>query len=101
MPLQLGHSESFCYAVGAMRSVSLKTTAKALTLIEVLVVVAVVVVLLLIAVPTHDRRPTRAPIAQCSNNLRQIGLSLHLFATDHGDQFPQRVSTTNGGSMEF
>src|SRR5215831_6216433 len=84
-----------------MISVSLKTATKASTLIEVLVVIAVIGILLLIAVPTHDRRPTRAPAAQCSNNLRQIGLGLRLFAADHGDQFPPRVSITNGGSMEF
>jgi len=84
----------------AMRRGCLNRPAEAVTLIEVLVVIAVVVVSLLFAVATHDHR-TKSPTTQCSNNLGQIGVGLHAFATDHGDHFPPQVSVGNGGSMEF
>jgi len=85
----------------AVRCVSFKRAATAFTLVEVLVVIAVIGLLLLMAVRTGDNRPTRAPITQCANNLKQIGLGLYMFAADHGGQFPPQVSVTNGGSMEF
>ncbi len=37
----------------------------------------------------------------CTCNLKQVGLSFRIFATDRGDLFPMGVSTNKGGSMEF
>ena len=84
-----------------MRKASSKRAATAFTLLEVLVILAIIALLVVFAVPLHDERRTRAPVAQCANNLRQIGLGLRLFAEDHGGHFPPRISVTNGGSMEF
>ena len=73
---------------------------KGLTLIEVLVVIAVIVLLaamFLPALPSHHR-PSRI---NCSNNLKQIGLSYRIWAGDNGDKFPMEVSVTNGGTMEL
>lgn len=37
----------------------------------------------------------------CLNNLKQIGLGLHIWAGDHGDKNPFDVSTNAGGVMEL
>lgn len=37
----------------------------------------------------------------CVNNLKQIGLSLRIWAGDHNDQYPFNTSTNTGGSMEL
>ncbi|HEY5913287.1 MAG TPA: type II secretion system protein [Verrucomicrobiae bacterium] len=84
-----------------MSATSSRSAAKAFTLLEVLVVGIVLLILLMITVPTFDRRPQRAWVVHCANNLRQINLALQVFASDHGDRFPSQVSLTNGGSMEM
>jgi hypothetical protein len=37
----------------------------------------------------------------CNCNLKQVGLSFRVFATDHSDAFPMNLSTNKGGSKEF
>jgi hypothetical protein len=37
----------------------------------------------------------------CVNNLKQIGLSLKIWAGDNNDQMPFNASTNAGGTMEF
>ena len=73
----------------------------ALTVVEVLVVIGVVAIFLMLLLPANSHKPTRAPNWECNNNLRQIGLALHLFASDNKWQYPPEVSITNGGSLEF
>jgi hypothetical protein len=73
---------------------------KALALVEVLVVTVVIAVLIGMVLPSlnqphHRHRP------YCSNNLKQVGLSFRLFATENGDQFPMNVSTNQGGSRDY
>lgn len=74
---------------------------KTFTLIEVVVLILVIGCLLLLTRPAFDGHPIRAPKMHCANNLKQIAVSLHMFATDHRDQFPTHVPSTNGGSMEL
>jgi competence protein ComGC len=84
-----------------MRPVGSKAKTVAMTFVEVLVVIAVVAILLMLAVPALDNRPTRAPSVQCSNNLRQLGVCLLVFAAEHHNKFPPQIPVTNGGSMEL
>jgi competence protein ComGC len=87
-----------------MRSVRYKGTAGALTLVEVLIVIGVVTILILVSIPgvVRDRTTTNtAPIAQCINNLRQIGSSLQTWADDHNGQLPWQVSTNACGTKEL
>jgi prepilin-type processing-associated H-X9-DG protein len=84
-----------------MERLSARGAADAMTVVEVLVVIGVVAILLLLLLPANSHEPTRAPITQCLNNQKQIGLALCLFADDNNGQFPPQVSITNGGSMEF
>ena len=75
---------------------------RGLTLVEVLVVFVVAMVLIIIVLaPMYGSRPTRAPRIQCVNNLKQTGLAFRIWEGDNSNSYPQALSETNGGSMEF
>jgi len=37
----------------------------------------------------------------CYSNLQQIGLGFRMWSNDHGDHFPWRVSTNEGGTLKY
>ncbi len=74
---------------------------RALTLLEVIVIIGVVAVLLGMLLPAPVSRPEGASRIVCANNLRQVGVAMQLFATDHRDRFPMHLSAAEGGSQDL
>jgi prepilin-type N-terminal cleavage/methylation domain-containing protein len=66
-------------------SLSLK---RAFTLVELLVVIAIIGILSALLLPAVNRAKENARRAACLNNLRQVNLSIHLYAEDHADALP-------------
>lgn len=70
----------------------------AFTLIELLVVIVVIAILAALLLPALAKAKARAQRAACLNNQKQIGLSLILWADDHGERFPSTIDVSDGGS---
>jgi hypothetical protein len=51
--------------------------------------------------PALAKSKAKAQGISCLNNMKQIALALHLFASDHNGKLPWQVSEKDGGSMEF
>src|SRR5262245_39921702 len=69
------------------------------TLIELLVVIAIIAVLIALLLPAVQSAREAARRAQCTNNLKQVGIAFHNYASVH-DALPPSAFGANRPNLE-
>jgi competence protein ComGC len=70
----------------------------AFTRVELLVLLAVITLLAAVILPAVANSRPRSHRVICANNLRQIGVAMHVWGHDHGDQPPHHLLVEQGGT---
>lgn len=71
---------------------------KAFTLLELLVVIVIIGIIAALLAPAVGKARQGAKKSQCANNLREIGIAVHLYIDDHDYKFPR---TDTGGTSPY
>jgi prepilin-type N-terminal cleavage/methylation domain-containing protein len=72
---------------------------RAFTLIELLVVIAIIGILAALLMPALSKAKSQAGKATDLNNLKQIMLAVHIYASDAGDVLPSANWDNGGGNL--
>jgi prepilin-type N-terminal cleavage/methylation domain-containing protein len=79
-----------CFALKEEATPFRKTVAgkKGFTLVELLVVIAIIAILAALLLPVLSSAKAKARRAVCLNNLKQVNLGIHLYASENADTLP-------------
>src|SRR6266567_2292003 len=71
------------------------------TLEDLLMLLLVLAIQAAIFLPILLRPRARICRINCTNNLKQVGLSFRTWELDNNDRFPMQIPLTKGGTMEL
>lgn len=89
----IGENPMYGLVYGVKRS---RRSLRSFTLIELLVVVAIIAILAAMLLPALKTARDKAKQIFCVNNLRQLGLTIFLYADDNGMYTPPFQTSTSG-----
>lgn len=71
------------------------------TLVELLIVIVIIAILAGMLLPALNKAREKAKAITCTNNLKQCGSAIHLYANDYEDYIPCSAPIGSGSSRTF